>query len=103
MILLILKTHSNCQKHVYFVNKIRDVKHFASIQKDLIKRIPNNQQRQINKAIGSDQDKINLPNDYHEVKSIDQFIKSLDDPNQFNKRLNTKIKYNSHLQKIRHS
>lgn len=64
--------------------------------------IPTNQRNQVVMAIFSSNDDIKRNDDYQEVNSINDFVKELDDPEQFDKNLSYKVKNNSHLQKIRH-
>lgn len=64
--------------------------------------IPTNQRNQVVMAICSSNDNIQCQHNYQEVNSIKDFVKELDDPEQFDQNLSYKVKNNSHLQKIRH-
>lgn len=102
MILLIVRTHQECQHHVYFIKPVPNPKDIYQIQTDIYAIIPTSQHNQVTMAICSSNDDIKRNDDYQEVNSINDFLKALDDPDRFNKHLAYKVKNNSHLQKIRH-
>lgn len=102
MILLIVRTHLECHHHVYFVKPVPNPKDIHQVQTDISAAIPTNQHNQVVMAICSSNDDIKRNDDYQEVNNINDFVKALDDPDQFNQNLDYKVKNNSHLQKIRH-
>ena len=102
MILLIVRTHQECQHHIYFIKPVPNPKNIHQVQTDISAAIPTNQRNQVVMAIYSSNDDIKRNDDYQEVNSINDFVKALDDPDQFNQNLVYKIKNNSHLQKIHH-
>ena len=102
MILLIVRTHQECQHHVYFIKPVPNPKDIHQVQTEIAATIPDRQRNQVVMAICSSNDNIKRNDNYQEVNSINNLVKALDDPDQFNKTLAYKIKNNSHLQKIRH-
>ena len=102
MILLIVRTHQECQHHIYFIKPVPNPKDIHQVQTDISDEIPDSQRNQVVMAICSSNDNIQCQHDYQKVNSINDFVKELDDPDQFNKNLTYKVKNNSHLQKIRH-
>lgn len=102
MILLIVRTHLECKHHIYFVKPVPNPKDVHQVQAEITATIPDSQRNQVAMAICSSNDDIKRNNDYQEVNSINDLVKALDGPDQFNKNLTNKVKTNSHLQKIRH-
>lgn len=102
MILLIVRTHQECQHHIYFIKPVPNPKDIHQVQTDISDKIPDSQRNQVVMAICSSNDDIKRNDDYQEVNSMNDLIKALNDPDQFNQNLAYKIKNNSHLQKIRH-
>lgn len=102
MILLIVRTHQECQHHIYFIKPVPNPKNIQQVQTDISAAIPANQHNQVITAICSSNDDIKRNDDYQEVNSINDFVKALDDPDRFNQNLAYRVKNNSHLQKIRH-
>ena len=102
MILLIVRTHQECQHHIYFIKPVPNPKDIHQIQTDIFATIPDSQRNQVVMAICSSNDNIQCQHNYQEVNSIKDFVKELDDPDRFNQKLAYKVKNNSHLQKIRH-
>lgn len=102
MILLIVRTHQECQHHIYFIKPVPNPKDIHQVQAEISTAIPANQHNQVAMAICSSNDDIKRNDDYQEVNNINDLIKALDEPDQFNQNLTNKVKNNSHLQKIRH-
>lgn len=102
MILLIVRTHQECQHHIYFIKPVPNPKNIQQVQTDIFASIPTNQHNQVVMAICSSNDNIKRNDDYQEVNSINDLVKALDDPDRFNQNLAYRVKNNSHLQKIRH-
>ena len=102
MILLIVRTHQECKHHIYFIKPVPNLKDIHQVQAEISATIPDSQRNQVAMAICSSNDDIKRTNNYQKVNNINDLIKALDDPDQFNKTLAYKIKNNSHLQKIRH-
>lgn len=102
MILLIVRTHQECQHHIYFIKPVPNPKNIQQVQTNISAAIPTNQRNQVVMAICSSNDNIQCQHNYQKVNSINDFVKALDDPDRFNQKLAYKVKNNSHLQKIRH-
>lgn len=102
MILLIVRTHQECKHHIYFIKPVPNPKNIYQVQMKISDEIPTNQRNQVVMAICSSNDNIQCQHNYQEVNSIKDFVKELDDPEQFDQNLSYKVKNNSHLQKIRH-
>lgn len=102
MILLIVLTHQECKHHIYFIKPVPNPKDIHKVQAEISATIPDSQRNQVAMAICSSNDNIKRTDNYQKVNSINDLVKALDDPDQFNKNLAYKVKNNSHLQKIRH-
>lgn len=102
MILLVIRTRPECQHHIYFVKPVPNPKNIHQVQRDISTAIPANQRDQVITAICSSTDDIQRRHNYQEVFTINEFVKALDNPDQFNQDLDHKVKHNSHIQKIRH-
>ena len=102
MILLIVRTHQECKHHIYFIKPVPNPKDIHQVQAEISATIPDSQRNQVAMAICSSNDDIQCQHNYQEVNSIKDFVKELDDPEQFDQNLSYKVKNNSHLQKIRH-